>query len=170
MPLKGMRPALWTLTSAVVRPNAMRPSGAALAVVSCSVMCTPCSPIGPNSWPGIVSNSWPGIVCALSTAISRSLRLLLVVRTQRQNHAAVELVPDLRDRSVHGREAHEDAFPAGDLGDHLVPRPLADGEQQEQDGQAQEHGLQRAVDAQRADVHERGEQAPRQQIVAESRA
>src|SRR5450759_5072922 len=89
-------------SSTVVRPNAMRPSGAALAVVSCSVMCTPCSPIGPNSWPGSVST--------LSSVISRSLHLLLVVRTQRQNHAAVELVPDLRDRSVHGREAHEDAF------------------------------------------------------------
>ncbi len=44
-------------------------------------------------------------------------------RPDRQHDPAVDLVPDLGDGSVHGRQAHEDALPAGDLAERGVARP-----------------------------------------------
>lgn len=50
--------------------------------------------------------------------------------------------------------------PAGNVNDAFVIRQVTDGQQGEQDGQAQEDELQRAVRLEGAKEHEQGEHAP----------
>ena len=98
-------------------------------------------------------------------AATRLFRFLVDL-SDRQDRPALGLVQDLGHGQVDRRQATDDSLEAGDLADRRRPGPVADREQYEEDGQAEEDELEGPVLAEGPEPHEEGEQAPQEQVPA----
>ena len=87
-------------------------------------------------------------------------------RAEWEHDPAVHVVPDLRGGGVDGEQPGEDALPAGHLLQRVAARPVGEREQEEEQCERREDELERAGRAQRADEHDRREDAPGEEVPA----
>ena len=81
-----------------------------------------------------------------------------------QYHPAVDFVEDLAHCNVNSRQPADDAFPSCKGTDRDAPAPIANGEEPEQYGKAQENELYAPVLTPCAEPHEKREKSPHKKV------